>query len=50
MAKVKKTFRFTKEAAEKIEASENETLFVEKAVLQFNGPIYPKRPGIVIEI
>lgn len=37
MAKIKKTFRFTPEAANKIESSLDQTEFVENAVLQYNN-------------
>ena len=36
MAKVKKTFRLTPEAAVKVESAENETAFVENAILQYS--------------
>lgn len=36
MAKVKKTFRLSPEAAVKVESADNETQFIEDAILQYS--------------
>ena len=50
LAKIKKTFRITPEAAVKVESADNETEFVENAIMQYqDNPIVKEEQKIEIK-